>query len=591
MPLLTLTGVSLAFGHLPLVASADLRIEPGERIALIGRNGAGKSSLLRVVAGEIPPDAGTIWREPGLRTVPPRPGRAGGRQRHRLRRGRGRSRRARRARVAVPRRSASAWRRPAIAADIDRLGALQHELEERDGWRLEQKVEMVISRLSLPADRRLSDLSGGWRRRVLLGRALVSEPHLLLLDEPTNHLDIAAIQWLEEYLRNSLVGAPVRDTRSRVPLSSGDAHRRDRSRHAGVLARTLLRVPREEGCRDRAGSTRSRTARQEAAEGRGLAAPRREGPADARRGPGARSDGAARPTRGAPRSAGHRAARHRRLGRFRAARLPRRPRLEVARRGTDRVATTRSGSSAAIASASSVRTAPERRRCCACWSGSSSPTPAASSAARACRWRTSTSSASSSIPTPRWPTVWPTATPPSSSTASRKHVMGYLAEFLFPARTRAFRRYGRCRAVNATGCSSRGCSPSLRTCWSSTSRRTTSTSKRSTCSRKRSPASTGRSCSSATTARSSTTSSRARSRSRSGTKPIEYVGGWAGLVCGQGSEVGRSGARELGARRAVRDRRARESEREPSAAAGAERARQALGWGPSAEGNVGSREH
>ena len=86
-------------------------------------------------------------------------------------------------------------------ADMERLGELQHRLEERDGWRLEQKVEHIVSRLSLPAERRMHQLSGGWRRRALLGRALVSEPHLLLLDEPTNHLDIDAIRWLEEYLQ------------------------------------------------------------------------------------------------------------------------------------------------------------------------------------------------------------------------------------------------------------------------------------------------------------------------------------------------------------------------------------------------------
>jgi ABC transport system ATP-binding/permease protein len=86
------------------------------------------------------------------------------------------------------------------AAELAKLGELQHALEERDGWRLEQKVELIVSRLALPAERRMSELSGGWRRRALLGRALVSEPHLLLLDEPTNHLDIDAIQWLEQYL-------------------------------------------------------------------------------------------------------------------------------------------------------------------------------------------------------------------------------------------------------------------------------------------------------------------------------------------------------------------------------------------------------
>jgi ABC transport system ATP-binding/permease protein len=200
VPLLSLQKIGLAFGHLPLFEDADLQIESGERIALIGRNGAGKSSLLRVLSGEQPPDSGTIWREPGLRV----------------------SRLAQDVPAAGDRTVfgevasglgelgslVSEYHQAAVrvsethdAADMERLGALQHRLEERDGWRLEQKVEHVVSRLSLPAERRMDHLSGGWRRRALLGRALVSEPHLLLLDEPTNHLDIDAIRWLEEYLQ------------------------------------------------------------------------------------------------------------------------------------------------------------------------------------------------------------------------------------------------------------------------------------------------------------------------------------------------------------------------------------------------------
>jgi ATP-binding cassette subfamily F protein uup len=200
VPLLTLQRVSLAYGHLPLFENADLQIDPGERIALIGRNGAGKSSLLRVISGETPPDSGVLWREPALRVSRLDQDVPSARDRtvfEEVASGLGELA----ALVTAYHHAATRVADTHDAADLDALGRLQHALEERDGWRLEQKVELVISRLSLPADRRMQELSGGWRRRALLGRALVSEPHLLLLDEPTNHLDIDAIQWLEEYLQ------------------------------------------------------------------------------------------------------------------------------------------------------------------------------------------------------------------------------------------------------------------------------------------------------------------------------------------------------------------------------------------------------
>jgi ATP-binding cassette subfamily F protein uup len=216
LPLLSLDRVSLSFGHLPLFENASLRVDAGERICLIGRNGAGKSSLLKVISGEVPPDAGSIWRAPGLRVSrldQDVPGTGDRKVFDEVAGGLGELG------DLVARYHRAAVEVAASGEGLERLGELQHELEERDGWRLEQRVEMVVSRLSLPADRPLGELSGGWRRRTLLGKALVSSPDLLLLDEPTNHVDIEAIQWLEDYLRE-FEGALLFVTHDRAFLSA-----------------------------------------------------------------------------------------------------------------------------------------------------------------------------------------------------------------------------------------------------------------------------------------------------------------------------------------------------------------------------------
>ncbi len=197
MPLVTLEDVSIAFGLDALLDHASLQIDPGDRACLIGRNGAGKSTLLKIVAGELAPDGGDVWRAPGLRiarlaqefeaadgtTVFDEV--AGGlaeigallAEYHRL-----------------------SHEVAASATALRRLEWLQQELERRDGWSLRSRVEQMLARLGLVADQPIAGLSGGWRRRVALAKALVGEPDLLLLDEPTNHLDIESIAWLEERL-------------------------------------------------------------------------------------------------------------------------------------------------------------------------------------------------------------------------------------------------------------------------------------------------------------------------------------------------------------------------------------------------------
>jgi ATP-binding cassette subfamily F protein uup len=225
LTLVHLHNVSLAFGHLPLVQDAELRIDAGERVALIGRNGSGKSTLLKVISGDLPPDTGSIWRAPELRIarleqeVSPgaEPVESGGERTvfDEIADGLG----ALGDLVADYHHAAVRLaERPHDERRLETLALLQQRLERDDGWRIEQKVELVISRLGLPADRNVRELSGGWRRRTLLAKALVTQPDVLLLDEPTNHLDIDAIRWLEEFLMQ-FTGAVLFVTHDRAFLS------------------------------------------------------------------------------------------------------------------------------------------------------------------------------------------------------------------------------------------------------------------------------------------------------------------------------------------------------------------------------------
>lgn len=190
---MTLNDVDYSVGGPLLLDGVELAIERGERIALIGRNGAGKSTLMRLIDGEIRPDDGEIRREQGVRITRLEqevPAGADGSVYDVVAGGLGEAGAA-----------LAEYHRLLHAEDYDALADVQARIEALDGWRIDQRVSEVLERLQLDGDAEFTRLSGGMKRRVLLARAVVSAPDILLLDEPTNHLDIAAIDWLEGFLK------------------------------------------------------------------------------------------------------------------------------------------------------------------------------------------------------------------------------------------------------------------------------------------------------------------------------------------------------------------------------------------------------
>lgn len=197
--LMSLDNVSLAYGLHPLLDNVKLQINKGERVCLIGRNGAGKSSLLKIVEGELIPDSGNIWRKSHLRIA---------RLAQELPRditstvyefvseGLAETGKLLTEYHAIIQRIAHDH----TPEDFELLERVQHKIDACNGWEYEQQINTILTRLNLDPERRVNELSGGWQRRVALAKALVVSPELLLLDEPTNHLDIEAIQWLEDQL-------------------------------------------------------------------------------------------------------------------------------------------------------------------------------------------------------------------------------------------------------------------------------------------------------------------------------------------------------------------------------------------------------
>jgi ABC transport system ATP-binding/permease protein len=200
MALITFGEVSLEFGDQLILNNVSMAVESGERVCLIGRNGAGKSTLINIIAEKIEADSGEIVKQshlrvsqleqslPQTRDITVRDYVAEGLNHLQL--------------LLKEYEERSHQFDDTNPASLRELEDLQHQIEAEGGWNIDQRVETVISDLNLPAELKLTQLSGGWRRRVALGKALVSNPQLLLLDEPTNHLDLSTIEWLENRVLN-----------------------------------------------------------------------------------------------------------------------------------------------------------------------------------------------------------------------------------------------------------------------------------------------------------------------------------------------------------------------------------------------------
>jgi ATP-binding cassette subfamily F protein uup len=199
MPLVTLQDIYLSYGQPPLIDHINLVIEPGERVCLIGRNGAGKSTLLKILTGQVIADEGVLKRAAGVKIAQLEqsvPHDATGSVFDVIAEGLGEEGKL-----------AARYHHLILQLGNDpsdkvmnELEDVQSELERVDGWDINQRVESIVTTMELDPDVDISSLSGGYKRRVLLARALVCKPDLLLLDEPTNHLDIDAIQWVEQFL-------------------------------------------------------------------------------------------------------------------------------------------------------------------------------------------------------------------------------------------------------------------------------------------------------------------------------------------------------------------------------------------------------
>jgi ATP-binding cassette subfamily F protein uup len=199
MPLVTLQDIYLSYGQPPLIDHINLVIERGERVCLIGRNGAGKSTLLKILTGQITADDGVLKRASGVKIAQLEqsvPEDAQGSVFDVITQGLGtEGELAKRYHHLI----VELGNNPSDQTLRD-LEECQSELDRVNGWDINQRVESIITKMDLDADVDISSLSGGYKRRVLLARALVCDPDLLLLDEPTNHLDIDAIQWVEQFL-------------------------------------------------------------------------------------------------------------------------------------------------------------------------------------------------------------------------------------------------------------------------------------------------------------------------------------------------------------------------------------------------------